>query len=207
MAAATVVAYFAIQSNSSRATASSIWVLLASVGTMLGCAYALLMNSEIRKDDMKGFWILIAATAGLCGTVAWVAAWTNWAFIVCMVMAIASAAGGVFFGAWLSKTSKNREYLTRNLILGATAAFGGFLVLMWLITKVFVFKGKQSTWFLVIMTFIGASMYFGYVLTYVVLPSTNGEDWIMGVLRIFTQFGIIVAIFVGILISLCKKKN
>jgi len=208
MACATVVAYMAIKSNASRNSAGSIWVLLFSVAAMLGSSFVLLVNPEIRKDNMKGFWLLILASAGFAGLAAFLAAWTNWAFMVCVYMAIASASAGTFFGAWLSKTTTNREYLTRNLVLGACAGFGGFLVLMWLITKVFVFKGKESTWFLVILTFIGASIYFGYVLIYIILPaSTDGSDWIRAVLSIYVQFGLIVATFFQILISLCKSKD
>ena len=183
-------------------------ILIGSLAAMIAPAYFLLMDVELRKDNMKGFWLLVLSSAGLAGFCAWFAAWTNWPFVVCKLMAVSCAAGGVFFGAWMSKTSTNREYLTRNLILGACVGFGGFLVLMWLTTKAFVFKGKGEIWVMVVLAFILCSLYLGYVLIYIILPGTqDGEDWVNAVLRVYVHIGIIVSVFVAILISLCKKKD
>ena len=171
---------------------------------------ALTLKPELRTTAPLNYTFLLAGSIAMIVFYGSLAGRIKMALIVTKGVAISCASGGLYLGTRLAKSSTNREYLIRKLLVGA---FIGFLVcialMVWAMSS-FRFKGKESTFVITMLIYLLAVTYLGYVAVFVVLPghAEHKDDMIWGVIRMYIQSGIVVVTLTIIAFNkCCGKKN
>ena len=185
-------------------------MIILSVGIMVVCAIPLARSSEIRMDPNRSRPLLVGFSVGMAISFGWMSAYLPAAIMVTFVMGFATSMWGLYLGAMMAKTSTNREYLVRNLILGAGAGLVLCIIVYGFACVGWKFHGKGTTFWLTVILNLLSSVYIGYVIAYVVVPGAgdceNG-DYIWAVMKVYMHIGIMTVIFVTILVSLFTREK
>ena len=208
MGGMTIVSLLCCFFNVLRALIGNSVVLYLSLFATLAFFVIMHLKEDLRKDEPMNKTYLL--TGSICMIVCYgaLSGIIKIAAIVTFIMAVSCAILGLYLGVRLAKTSINREYLIRKLLVGAAAGFLVCIVLMVYAMSAFRFHGKSTTFVFTMIIYLLAVTYLGYVLVFVILPgqAQNKGDYIWGVLRMYMHIGIVIITLLIILAMLIKKK-
>lgn len=171
---------------------------------------ALTLKPELRTTAPLNYTFLLSGSIAMIVFYGSLSGRVKAALIVTTMVAISCASAGLYLGARLAKSSTNREYLIRKLLVGACAGFFVCIALMVWAMSAFRFKGKETTFLITMIIYLLAVTYLGYVAVFVVLPgqAEHKDDMIWGVIRMYIQSGIVLMTLTIIAFNkCCGKKN
>jgi hypothetical protein len=142
------------------------------ISVLCTLAYFIAMSvwPEMRKDAPLNWTYLMAGSIAMTVMYGSVSGRIANALAVSFMMAMTASMAGLYGGARFAKSSVNREYLIRKLITGVMTGFLVCIIVMVFAMSSFKFKGKEMTLILTMVFFLLMSLYFGYVVVFVVLP-------------------------------------
>ena len=148
---------------------------------------ALSFKPELRTTAPLNHTFLLAGSISMIVFYGSLSGRVKMALIVTKMIALACASAGLYLGARLARTTTNREYLIRKLLVGAAAGFFVCIVIMIYAMSAFRFKGKETTFVITMIIYLLAVTYLGYVAVFVVLPghAEHKDDSIWGVIRMY----------------------
>ena len=116
------------------------------------------------------------------------------AFTVIFIFAISCAVLGLYLGTLMAESSVDREELKRKLAVGTLISLAICILLLFLAVKALKKEFDVATLIVTLLVFALATLYFGFVLVYVVLPghAQYAEDYIWGVVRLYLHIALIV---------------
>ena len=187
---------------------ASKWIFGFSLVATVAFFLTMHFKPEIRKDAPANHFYLMCGGIVMLVMVGSFTGLKAEAWVLCNVMATALVMGGFYGGSLLAKTSTNREYLIRKLLIGVFAAFLICIVLMVMFMSSDDKKKPATGLFVeVFVVFIVAALYMLYTVVFIILPGMveDPADYIQGVTRVFTQQFILMWALLCILYRMIKN--